>query len=77
MAKSLFERRMALGLTTNQVADLTGLSRQTVRNYERNRGNYVAQKYQRLTDLYDRLERKAAARAAQAGKTEESNDGRL
>ena len=50
MAKSLFERRMALGLTTNQVADLTGLSRQTVRNYERNRGNYVAQKYQRLTE---------------------------
>ena len=77
MAKSLFERRMALGLTTAQVADLTGLSRQTVRNYERNRGNYVAQKYQRLTDLYDRLERKAAVKAAQAGKTEESNDGRI
>ena len=77
MAKSLFERRMALGLTTNQVADLTGLSRQTVRNYERNRGNYVAQKYQRLTDLYDRLERKAAVKAAQAGKTEGSNDGRI
>ena len=77
MAKSLFERRMALGLTTNQVANLTGLSRQTVRNYERNRGNYVAQKYQRLTDLYDRLERKAAAKASQAGKTEGSNDGRI
>ena len=77
MAKSLFERRMALGLTTNQVADLTGLSRQTVRNYERNRGNYVAQKYQRLTDLYDRLERKAAAKASQAGKMEGSNDGRI
>ena len=68
--KSLFERRLALGLTTNQVASLTGLSRQTVRHYERNRGNYVAQKYQRLTDLYDRLERKAA-------KTEETQDGRL
>ena len=71
MEKSLFERRLALGFTTNQVANLTGLSRQTVRNYERNRGNYVAQKYQRLTDLYDRLERKAA-------KAEETQqDGRL
>jgi transcriptional regulator with XRE-family HTH domain len=68
--KSLFERRLALGLTTNQVASLTGLSRQTVRNYERNRGNYVAQKYQRLTDLYDRLERKAA-------RAEESDNGRF
>lgn len=70
MSKSLFERRRALGLTTMAVAALTGLSRQTVRNYERNRGNYVAQKYQRLIDLYDRLERKAA-------KAEENNDGRI
>ena len=70
MSKSLFERRRALGLTTMGVAALTGLSRQTVRNYERNRGNYVAQKYQRLIDLYDRLERKAA-------KAEENNDGRI
>lgn len=70
MSKSLFERRRALGLTTKNVAALTGLSRQTVRNYERNRGNYVAQKYQRLTDLYDRLERKAA-------KAEENKDGRI
>lgn len=70
MAKSLFERRMALGLTTSAVATLTGLSRQTVLNYERNRGNYVAQKYQRLTDLYDRLERKAS-------KAKENNDGRF
>ena len=70
MTKSLFERRRALGLTTTAVAALTGLSRQTVRNYERSRGNYVAQKYQRLTDLYDRLERKAA-------KAEENKDGRI
>jgi transcriptional regulator with XRE-family HTH domain len=70
MSKSLFERRRALALTTKNVAALTGLSRQTVRNYERNRGNYVAQKYQRLTDLYDRLERKAA-------KAEENKDGRI
>ncbi len=63
MAKSLLERRLALGLTTNQVAALTGLSHQSVRNYERNRGNYVAQKHKRLTDLYDQLERKAAKAA--------------
>ena len=69
--KSLFERRLALGLSTTAVANLTGLSRQTVRNYERNRGNYVAQKFQRLTDLYDRLERKAAKTA------EEKHDGRI
>ena len=77
MAKSLIERRLALGLTRTETANLTGLSRQTVVNYERNRGNYVAQKYQRLTDLYDRLERKEVAKAAQAGKPEGSNDGRL
>ena len=71
--KSLFERRQALGLTTNTVAAMTGLSRQTIRNYERNRGNYVAQKYDRLISLYDRLERKAAKEADAEG----SNDGRL
>lgn len=74
MAKSLLERRLALGLTTNQVAALTGLSHQTVRNYERNRGNYVAQKFQRLTDLYSRLERKSAKAAKTA---EETHDGRF
>ena len=72
--KSLFERRQALGLTTNTVAAMTGLSRQTIRNYERNRGNYVAQKYDRLISLYDRLERKAAKEEANV---EGSNDGRL
>ena len=71
--KSLFERRQALGLTTNTVAAMTGLSRQTIRNYERNRGNYVAQKYDRLISLYDRLERKAAKEADAEG----SNDGWL
>ena len=74
MSKSLFERRRALGLTTNTVAAMTGLSRQTIRNYERNRGNYVAQKYDRLISLYDRLERKAAKEEANV---EGSNDGRL
>lgn len=59
MAKSIFERRRALRLTRSDVAAMTGLSSQTVRNYELNRGNYVAQKYQRLINLYDRLERKA------------------
>ncbi len=59
MAKSLFERRRSLRLTRSDVAAMTGLSSQTVRNYELNRGNYVAQKYQRLISLYDRLERKA------------------
>lgn len=73
MSKSLFERRRALGLTTNTVAAMTGLSRQTIRNYERNRGNYVAQKYDRLISLYDRLERKAAKEADAEG----SNDGWL
>ena len=76
MAKSLFERRLALGLTTAQVASLTGLSRQTVRNYEGPRGSSghcVVEKVQRLISLYDRLERKAA----KADKTGESNDGRL
>ena len=72
--KSLFERRRALGLTTNTVAAMTGLSRQTIRNYERNRGNYVAQKYDRLISLYDRLERKAVKEEANV---EGSNDGRL
>ena len=74
MSKSLYERRRALGLTTNTVAAMTGLSRQTIRNYERNRGNYVAQKYDRLISLYDRLERKAAKEEANV---EGSNDGRL
>ncbi len=59
MAKSLFESRRSLRLTRSDVAAMTGLSAQTVRNYELNRGNYVAQKYQRLISLYDRLERKA------------------
>ena len=76
MTKSLFERRRALGLTTTAVAALTGLSRQTVRNYERNRGNYVAQKYERLISTYDRLERKKAGKEAEA-KAEDTNDGRL
>lgn len=70
MAKSLIERRLALGLTRTEVATLTNLSRQTIINYERHRGNYVAQKYQRLIDLYDRLERNAA-------KAEENNDARI
>ena len=65
---SLLARRLALRLTTKDVSNLTGLSRQTIVNYERDRGNYVAQKHKRLTDLYDRLE---AARA------EESNNGRI
>ena len=76
MAKSLFERRLALGLTTAQVAAMTGLSRQTVRNYEGTRGSSghcVVEKVQRLISLYDKLDRKAA----KAGKTEESNDGRI
>ena len=73
MTKSLFERRMALHLTTTDVAELTGLSRQTIRNYERNRGNYVAQKYGRLISLYDRLERKAAKES----KAEDTKDGGL
>ena len=74
MTKSLYERRRALGLSTNTVAAMTGLSRQTIRNYELGRGNYVAQKYQRLIDIYDRWERKAAKAAV---KQEDSNDGRL
>ena len=74
MSKSLFERRRALGLTTNTVAAMTGLSRQTIRNYELGRGNYVAQKHARLISLYERLERKAAKEEAKA---EDSNDGRL
>ena len=76
MTKSLFERRRALGLTTTAVAALAGLSRQTVRNYERNRGNYVAQKYERLISTYDRLERKKAGKEAEV-KAEDTNDGRL
>ncbi len=71
MSKSLFERRIALHLTTTDVGARTGLSRQTVRNYERNRGNYVAQKHQLLTDLYQRLESKAVKTA------EETQDGRV
>ena len=74
MSKSLYERRRALGLTTNTVAAMTGLSRQTIRNYELGRGNYVAQKHDRLISLYDRLERKAAKEEANA---EGSDDGRL
>ncbi len=74
MTKSLYERRRALGLTTNTVAAMTGLSRQTIRNYELGRGNYVAQKHSRLILLYDFLERKAAKEEAKA---EDSNDGRL
>lgn len=73
MSKSLFERRRALGLTTNTVAAMTGLSRQTIRNYELGRGNYVAQKHDRLISLYERLERKAAKEANAEG----SDDGRL
>lgn len=73
MSKSLFERRRALGLTTNTVAAMTGLSRQTIRNYELGRGNYVAQKHDRLISLYQRLERKAAKEANAEG----SDDGRL
>ena len=76
MTKSLFERRMALHLTTNDVAEMTGLSRQTIRNYEKNRGNYVAQKYERLISLYDRLERKKAGKEAEV-KAEDTKDGRL
>ncbi len=74
MTKSLYERRRALGLSITAVATLTGLSRQTIRNYEKNRGNYVAQKHSRLLTIYDRLERKAAKEKAKA---EDTNDGRL
>ena len=56
-----------------ELGERFGLSRQTIRNYERNRGNYVAQKYDRLISLYDRLERKAAKEADAEG----SNDGWL
>lgn len=68
MSKTLLTRRLALNLTTKDAAALTGLSRQTIVNYERNRGNYVAQKYKRLIDLYDRLE---------SAKAEESEDVRI
>lgn len=77
MTKSLFERRRALGLTTSAVAALTGLSRQTVRNYERNRGNYVAQKHERLILMYDRLERKKAGKEAEAKAEDTKKDGGL